>query len=413
VTEHTRTSRFVEREFRRSLGLDATAELPDWDQAVNRFQFRSTGKAEYDAEGLSRNLIATWPRPIFVDTSLFDLRTADHVWDALLTVPGRLALIPPVAHELAPWIQRNREHRAAAWLANNLKDLMLVDPASFRTGGERAFDFYHLLLGMRKFEFQRRAAAFEQQTGHPVTEDQMKEVRAQLQQELGERGYLIANKGKSISLSESDGLELTDECLVVLAVLTAIHTGRSVMVLTKDEDIIEQVFRLTGVLEAHYKSMWFGRRFAEDRSAFELIDMPWHVSPVYESIFQPEPESYLINTPQAVLDQALPSTWKATGVMCILLGDARVSAFSAVMETGYSELMEVKALTLGMNTDLLGSHNCHSSLGVGLPNPKKWKALTAVAMDRTQDQLSDEGTILTRLSYLDIEMATAGVERFS
>ena len=116
MKKHTRTSRYIEEGLRLRLGLKATEDLPPWTGRFERFQATTTGKSEYDTEGISRELLKTWSRPIFVDTSIFDMRTPDHVWDALLAIPERIALIPPVAHELTPWVLQNPRHRAAAWL---------------------------------------------------------------------------------------------------------------------------------------------------------------------------------------------------------------------------------------------------------------------------------------------------------
>ena len=77
----------------------------------------------------------------------------------------------------------------------NIGKLTLVDPASFGGEWEKAFDYYHVLLSLRKFEIQRRTVVFEQQQGRPPTAEEMQAIIAQLQQELGERGFLLANKG--------------------------------------------------------------------------------------------------------------------------------------------------------------------------------------------------------------------------
>ena len=411
MKKHTRTSRYIEEGLRLRLGLKATEDLPPWTGRFERFQATTTGKSEYDTEGISRELLKTWSRPIFVDTSIFDMRTPDHVWDALLAIPERIALIPPVAHELTPWVLQNPRHRAAAWLKANIGKLTLVDPASFGGEWEKAFDYYHVLLSLRKFEIQRRTVVFEQQQGRPPTAEEMQAIIAQLQQELGERGFLLANKGRNISFEAPDALSVTDESLVVLAALTAIRTGRLVMLLTMDEDLIEQVFKLFALMTAHYKSMWFARQFARDHSTFEFVEIPWDTSPWLEHIFVRQPNSYFIHTPHTTLDGALPDDWEMTGVMCIVLGDTRASALNVTMERGFSELIDIKAKTRGMNTDLLGSHNCHSSLGIGLPTPKDWDGVTAVAVDRTHDQLDEAENVVSRIAFLDLELATAARER--
>ena len=157
------------------------------------------------------------------------------------------------------------------------------------------------------------------------------------------------------------------------------------MLLTMDEDLIEQVFKLFALMTAHYKSMWFARQFARDHSTFEFVEIPWDTSPWLE-IFRETAKQLFHPHPPHHFRWALPDDWEMTGVMCIVLGDTRASALNVTMERGFSELIDIKAKTRGMNTDLLGSHNCHSSLGIGLPTPKDWDGVTAVAVDRTHDE---------------------------
>jgi hypothetical protein len=56
----------------------------------------------------------------------------------------------------------------------------------------------------------------------------------------------------------------TDEMLVYTAVATGLRSGRPTYILTKDEDLQEQFYKLTWLLDTHYRSMLFAHRFAEE-----------------------------------------------------------------------------------------------------------------------------------------------------
>ena len=77
----------------------------------------------------------------------------------------------------------------------------------------------------------------------------------ELQQEVGERGFMLAKKGLAkVSCSNF----APDEILVGKALLEVLYAGREVVLVTKDEDIQEQLYKLIFLLETHYRAMLFG-----------------------------------------------------------------------------------------------------------------------------------------------------------
>jgi hypothetical protein len=89
-----------------------------------------------------------------------------------------------------------------------------------------------------------------------ATEDSNKEeVRARLQQVFGPRGQLIAAKARG-----KQGItRSTDEEVVYVAIAHALRSGQPTAILTKDEDIQEQFYKLVWLIDTHYRGFLFAR----------------------------------------------------------------------------------------------------------------------------------------------------------
>jgi hypothetical protein len=120
---------------------------------------------------------------------------------------------------------------------------------------------YVELLHSRKLLLTARVAAFERENGRPPNADERKVLVAQLSQ-FGPRAAALARKDHSPGFA--------DEALVVLSVILAVHTKRDVLLIADDQDLTEQFFKLTSLLQRDY--------FAH-RIATELRDKPERFGP--------------------------------------------------------------------------------------------------------------------------------------
>ncbi len=84
---------------------------------------------------------------------------------------------------------------------------------------------------------------FQQKHGRAPGAQDITSVRAEVQAALGERGYLFARKGVAQSGPNPES-RWTDEEVVYTALAHALRTGSETFVLTKDEDLLDQFYRL-------------------------------------------------------------------------------------------------------------------------------------------------------------------------
>src|SRR5262249_45371701 len=67
---------------------------------------------------------------------------------------------------------------------------------------------------------------------------------------------------------------LTDEEIVLMAVLTAIETGRDTVILTWDPHLLEQFVKLMSLLASDYRGYCFGEFAANREHSIPWIDSP-------------------------------------------------------------------------------------------------------------------------------------------
>lgn len=110
---------------------------------VERLTWGVTPKSRYDAAAFARSLFSRDENPlVYVDTSLFDARTSPRLWEALLSRPRGMTIIPIIRKELEPWLAKHPEHVAAR--AIRLGDIA-VDVREYDTGSPEetvAFEYY-------------------------------------------------------------------------------------------------------------------------------------------------------------------------------------------------------------------------------------------------------------------------------
>ena len=131
----------------------------------------------------------------FVDTSLFDDRTDPAITEALLSTPASTVLIPEIKAELAPWISRRPQAAISKAMAAGhpaLREYASPEGDAWRSGSRR---YYANILAMRKRLFELMKRHFITSHGRPPNANEGAALRVEAQQNVGERGYLLAKKG--------------------------------------------------------------------------------------------------------------------------------------------------------------------------------------------------------------------------
>lgn len=216
------------------------------------------------------------------------------------------------------------------------------------------FDYYVNLLSLRKLAGVRVSKELLRELGREPTEN---EVRNRLNHDLHQRIAPIAFKGWKDRHKRNF---LADEELVVSAVLTAILTGETTAILTRDTDVFEQFTKLFELLTNDYACYRFGivRHF----SPKGVPMFPLSISPGAE-----EPHGFLgtevehVVLPRHEVERLPPSTHTPVHCFCVLVGntcdDPKISIVGVCLEREMDALLEVKSKATGRNTEYFGNKN--------------------------------------------------------
>jgi hypothetical protein len=203
----------------------------------------------------------------FLDTGVFTRELDSAIWNALGA--RRVLITPGVCQELLPWL-RNPFHNKAVRdavasaaktefglptqtkSAANVNVKLLIPDDEFTSHG---YNYYLQLLTLRKMMGPLASAILTKKLGRAPTQE---EFHAEVQSQFGERGYLLAKKGLEGQNSKN---RLTDEHLVVTAMLTAILEGSEVVIVTRDPDVLEQYAKLCTLMKEHYRAMLVAERY--------------------------------------------------------------------------------------------------------------------------------------------------------
>jgi hypothetical protein len=178
-------------------------------------------------------------------------------------------------------------------------------------------------------------------------------LRATAQRLFGERGFLLANKGDA---ARGKANRFTDELLVYGAVAHSILSGEPVILLTKDEDLVEQTYKLTWLLDTHYRSMLFADAYIRNFGSFTVRpfpDLTGSLSEIFDS-----GNNVLVRKPKGIETDILPRHFDFVPFSCWVVGEY-FSKFSFGAERQLERLLRVKGETGGLNTSGLGERNCH------------------------------------------------------
>jgi hypothetical protein len=317
---------------------------------LHRLSWRITPKVPTDWGALIEAIGSETQIDVFCDTSTFSDDAPDALWEALLAEEGRLVITPRVWEELKPWLKIRPGQ--ALWSAIGERSSGIGfsnDPKPGETG-RRVYEYYTSLLRLRRAVGAASVNIFRKTHGRDPDADEARELLAEIQKNLGERGRLLAGKPSQV---------LTDEALVYLAVTHAIRTGRQTMVLTRDADVEEQFLKLLWLLETHYRGMLLADVYASSTGAFRTSAIPAHVLEDPNGPF--EPSNGVLVDRDPFMRNILPRNPHFVAVSCWNVGRYCSSlAFGAEMEM--SRLLDIKESTNGLSTNLLAGRNMHASV---------------------------------------------------
>ena len=194
--------------------------------------------------------------------------------------------------------------------------------------------------------------------------------------------------------STPDDKWATDESLVVLAALHALKTGQPTVVLTRDQDVLEQFYKLWWFLENHYRAMLMADRYADDPLGFRMHPLPDH--PRIRNLFE-STRGLLSELGSDRLTSVLPKRFDFVSAECWLIG-GRFTRLIFGAERQMARLIELKGLTGGLVSDRLDGRNLHPLLA-GLPVGVR--LVDSVAIVRDHGVLLNDGT--TKVGYYDLE----------
>jgi hypothetical protein len=294
---------------------------------------------------------------IFCDTNIFIAPTDDRLWDQILCRPERLVIVPPVYEELLWWIRdpkcNLRAHKAVQERVDGdqRSTVRIYDPHRYGHS-KAATEYYVNLIGMRKRVYPLMLPKLRHELGREPTRQEFSNA---CKDTFGMRTQLIAVSGLEARVPDN---RYNDEALVVMAVFDAIHSGRETVILSSDEDVLEEFYKTVWLVDTHYRAMLFADRYHSNPLG------EWRIQRDSQNLRDAfEGEVLLLRKPSRLLRELLPLSWTPVPVHCWLLKGEQIAAVTFMAEREMGRVFEVKARTGGLNTDLLEGRNCHIYLG--------------------------------------------------
>jgi hypothetical protein len=359
-------------------------------------------KSPYDFSELCRTIEIAEDVQFVCDTSVVHDQVDPKFFSALLNRPAKTMLTPRVAMELEPWLARRRQHAIAKAMDSGHEAIAPLGVEEWGDAQRNAYVHYVNLLSYRKKLYSLVEYQFERDHGRPPGPQDEDEVRAKLQRDYGDRAYLLAKKGRAGS--GKTPTYYTDEEVVYAAVASALRSGRETVILTRDEDLLDQFYRLMYLIDSHYRSMLIADVYLENLGSLRTHPMPSGRD--FSDVFSGR-NDVLVERSMDLPNDVLPKTFAPVPIHCWLIGPLFTS-MTFVAETQMLRLLEVKGRTGGLNTDRLGNRNCHL-LVPSLTIPQRYGHVFAIAQDQTWT-LPKSGWSIPKI---EVKQAILPIERFT
>lgn len=357
----------------------------------------------YDPNAIANLIGSASDRVLFfVDNGFIDEQVSHCIYEALLSKQGRVAIIGRVHDELRPWMVSHPGHIFAQAVQRCSSAIVFTDIDTTKPEEVATAEYYMNLLYLRKKLIRIEEGLFERKHGRSPTDAELKAIRESLHNlQVGPRGYVLAKKGEAESASPN---RFTDETLVVTAVTRALYESRETVILTKDQDVLEQFYKIQYLLDTHYRGLLLAACYHDAPSSYSMTPMPSD-DPWLSEVFEVA-DSVLVEPRDRTFRDVLPPQFTTSPYQCWLFGKRANTlvrlAFAA--DSAMQRLLEVKGRTNRLNTDKLGGKNCHIWLA---PLPIKQELRKcAIAKDRGWQIGSGQ------VPYLDALQAINCQERF-
>lgn len=263
-------------------------------------------------------------------------------------------MTPGVQRELKPWIAPRSNHFLSKLLDPTDSPAKLLDLHSWNDLEKCAYLHYMTLLHHRKCAMDFAEATVSAKLQRPLTAGDESAVRAWIQSNLGERGYLLAKKGRE-DVGPDNKINNTDEELVVVALMLALKTGRETFILTRDEDIFDQFYKMHYLLDGHYRSYLIANEYASNPAQFRKVPLP--TTTLSREFFVDGTAEFAIRD-KDLPTKVLPATYMPVNIHCHFVGTLHTwMTFRAEREM--LAVLLTKGFTNGLNTRRLGRRNCH------------------------------------------------------
>jgi hypothetical protein len=376
------------------------AEVFDDPTFVPRLSFKGGPPSNEARAHLSETLESAPPDVcFFLDSSIWDATFEADVWPALLARTTNVFVIPNVRLELQGWIARHPAHLGSQALLAERPPLVLVDLPGTDTDAETAWAYYASLLLTRRQVFRVVGSAFQQKHGREPT---LTELVNRIQRLYGTRGLAIAYKYRQVQAMDS---RATDESLVYFAAEHALRTGQQTVVLTKDQDVMEQFYKLWWFLDTHYRAMLIADEYAENPFRYKVLPLP--DLPRISDVFEVSTGVLLQRGPDR-MRAVLPSQFDFVAASCWVVGNS-FTPLTFGAERSMYRLLQAKGATGGLVSTRLGHRNLHPWLA-GLPlGAARFANSVAIVRDRTWEVSGTRATI----GLFDVAHSFNTKERFT
>lgn len=385
--------------------MDGTEAIPARLSEDPTFVSRLSYKAReipIGIEELSRGISAIPSEAaLFLDSNIWDLSFGSTLWPALLSRDGPAYVIPSVRLELDSWIKRHPRFVGSIAVSERKDPIQLLDVPQ-DPNEAAAYVYYVSLLQQRRFAFALFAARFEEIEGRVPTDG---EVVEGVQRIYGQRTLSLVRKHGGTRTVDKWA---TDESLVYLAALHGLTTGEPTIVLTQDQDVLEQFYKLWWFLDTHYRAMLLAQEYVRDPLKYRHYPIP--NTAVVRDFFESD-ECFLLDRGSGRMREVLPPTFSFVSQECWLLG-RKLTRMVFGAERGMRRLLDVKGRTGGLVSADLQGRNLHAYLGATMLeriDPKIVQNCVAVANDKSVEM----GDGAARLAFLDITYALFSNERFT